>query len=360
MVGVQGNYYVAVGDSITNGVGDNYSSDNTSLDGRIISVQGYQAKLDDLLTSTLSFPDIVFNEGIAGDSSANALNLRIGSILERHPESNKVLVMLGTIDSGQAVLPGPGPGTYQANMQALIQTAAGKEVWVALVPPVFNSDGTLNTTRDDLIVDYNAVINNSLGGCRVGPDFYSFFLNRFSLLADGLHPNGYGTALMAYLWHNALDPTHAVPLPLILENISPTNYKQNLLEVNDTCYVDQSFTLASIPSALQNGVWIMTADADRNNSSQSFLSFDVGSSLTTIFVAYQSGKTPPSWLTNNFQKTSPLLQISVNTGGAVTRFDLYRKDNVTGPILPPSGLGGNNAPGASGADYNYLVIGVRN
>jgi hypothetical protein len=99
-IGVLGDYYVSVGDSITNGTGDNYSYDNTSEDERIIAFQGYESNLSDLLTGTLLYSNIIFNEGIPGDESYDAAYKRIESILFRHPGSNKILILLGTNDSG--------------------------------------------------------------------------------------------------------------------------------------------------------------------------------------------------------------------------------------------------------------------
>ena len=67
VVGVGGNYIIAVGDSITNGVGDENPFNNDSMDGRIVSRQGFQAELTDDLTISIGLPQIVFNEGIGGD-----------------------------------------------------------------------------------------------------------------------------------------------------------------------------------------------------------------------------------------------------------------------------------------------------
>ena len=102
MVGTGGDYYVTVGDSITNGEGDDNASNNDSADGRIVAIQGYQARLADLLTTATGRPQIVFNEGIPGETSSD-LDLRIDSILDRHPGANKVLMMIGTNDSGGSV-----------------------------------------------------------------------------------------------------------------------------------------------------------------------------------------------------------------------------------------------------------------
>jgi lysophospholipase L1-like esterase len=219
-IGALGDYYVAVGDSITNGVGDDDPLDNTSQDGRIIAIQGYEANLNDLLTSTLNYPHIVFNEGIGGDTSEEALE-RIESILKRHPGSNKVLILLGTNDAGSGV----SSEEFRSNMQGLIDMVLnmvpeGMDVWVALVPPAFDENGVPNSVRNSLVEDYNDVINQ-LSGIQVGPDLYNFFFYRPSLFADELHPNALGYEAMAYLWHNELNrdnPDNQLALPPYLEN----------------------------------------------------------------------------------------------------------------------------------------------
>jgi lysophospholipase L1-like esterase len=158
--------------------------------------------LNDLLTSTLNYPNIVFNEGIGGESSGEAV-ARIDSILERHPESNKVLILLGTNDSGNGV----SASTYRSRMQSLVNlvVASGKEAWVALVLPVFNLDGTPNTSRNNIIQSYNDVILYDLNSITVGPDFYSFFIDKYyTHYANYIHPNGVGYAAMAEEWHDVL------------------------------------------------------------------------------------------------------------------------------------------------------------
>jgi len=353
-IGVQGDYYIAVGNSITNGESDNYSSDNISRDGRIIARQGFEANLNDLLASTLAYPHIVFNEGIGGDTSQQAANERIASILSRHPGANRVLILLGTNDSDGGVT----TNVYKANMQSLVDAVdlSGKEAWVALVPPVFQFDGTPNNTRNLRIEGYNKVIDGTdpdpLTGHQLGPDFYDYFLgsgnNRSSLFADNLHPNGLGYVVMAYLWHNALNP--GTPLPLILENLTnssltPLSYKQNLLEIGDEYYVDESFTLTSIPTVLAGSIWIMTANADWNDNSDDFLSFSVDRDVT-VYVAYDAGAaTLPIWLSELFNYTG--LQVNTTNGS----YDLYSRDYVSGTIL----LGGNHAGGGDGGS-NYLII----
>jgi lysophospholipase L1-like esterase len=218
MIGVRGDYHITLGNSITNGDFDDDSGDNRSDDDRQISFQGYQPELNNFLSNTLSQPNIVFNEGIGGDKAADTLN-RLSSFIERHPQSNKVLLMLGTNDSGEAI----SSNVFKTNMQAIVNTLAGppnnKEVWVALIPPVFSNlaAGTLDEARNNIIISYNSEIQ-TLTSCSIGPDFFDFFENRSKLFYDNLHPNGLGYEAMSYLWHNALNPGDPLTLPGYLLN----------------------------------------------------------------------------------------------------------------------------------------------
>jgi hypothetical protein len=218
-------------------------------------------------------------------------------------------------------------------------------------------------------MEYNDVIANELSSVDnvvIGSDLFSCFLapstNRFSLFYDNIHLNGLGQQVLAHLLHdsfngNSIPKGGPCPSPIfILEDITPYDYKQNLLELGDEVYVDETFTLMNHPFELSNGRWIMTAHADRSNSSTSFVSFDLGATSSTVYIAYQSGATPPNWLESGYQLSTPLLQVELDIAGVETVFNLYRKDNVTGTIS----LGGNMAAGANGAQYNYFVIVVEN
>jgi len=94
-----GDKYDAIGDSITLGLMDKYSRDNLSLtDQRTIGFQGWAGVLGDRLTTANGQFNLVGNEGIPGDTSADARFERLNSIIERNPDSNRALVMLGTND----------------------------------------------------------------------------------------------------------------------------------------------------------------------------------------------------------------------------------------------------------------------
>jgi lysophospholipase L1-like esterase len=392
-IGVPEDYFITIGDSITLGVDDNYSADNRSLNKRVLALQGYQANLVDLLTAkfvylinrmrasprrslvdllTARFSSIViFNEGIGGDKSFDTLTYRLNSILERHRGSNKALILLGTNDShGTMPIPsglgcvGTGcDGTFKQNVQALVDRliAAGKtRLMVAKVPPAFGSRSDsrpfadpLSTSRNQLIQQYNAVIASELTHIEQGPDFFSFFLspavNRFSLFADNLHPNALGTAIMARLWYNAL--TGARTQPFVLDDLAPTKFKQNLLEVGDVYRTDRPYILTSVPTVLKRGIWVMAPEADAVNTSDQYLSFTINH-RASVYVAYDSRATAlPHWL-RSFTDTGLTVGVSEPETPLLR---LYRLDNLTGPIT----LGGNQAAGASGALTNYIAVVVR-
>ena len=376
MVGTLGNEYIAIGDSITNGEGDTYATDNLLPDGLIISAQGYEANLTKLLNDSIGYPNIVINEGIGGDESADAAYLRINSILARHPNANKALILLGTNDVSASIPSGFGclgtacNGTFKENMQSLIDTitATGKEAWVALIPPVFGpyngapySNPETATNNTNYVQEYNQVISTDLTNRLIGPDFYTFFLgggsNRFSLFYNNLHPNSLGHMIMAYLWFNALNPTSALPLPFMLDNLTPSlvapYLKQNLIESGDKYYVDEAFTITgSIPPELSGGRWIMTANSDKSNSTTNYTSFTVDRPVT-VYIAYDAGAIqPPNWM-GGYSNTGLTLQ---TTDPLSPILDIYSASYPAGSIT----LGGNLANGAIGADSNYIAIVVAN
>jgi lysophospholipase L1-like esterase len=347
-VGARGDYYISIGDSITNGIGDFYALDNISSDLRIISTQGFQASLNNLLTEEMSYPHIIFNEGIGGDRSHQAANLRIPSILDRHTEFNKALVLLGTNDSS-GLLPVTS-NAFRTNMQSLIdRIPSGKQIWVGLVPPIFRTLDPTTDPRNELIQDYNQIIRNELTGILIGPDFYHFFLgsgiNRSSLFSDALHPNALGYRVMATLWKNVL--TGQSISPFFVDWLSPGHYKQNLLEAGNVYHVDSNSVLTGIPEELKDGVWIMTANADKTNASQAFLSFTVDRPVD-VYVAYDASATQiPEWL-NAFTETS----LYIYTNG-ISTFKVYERPY---PVPGQITLGGNLVAPASGDLAHYLVI----
>jgi len=126
-VGV-GDYYVAVGDSITFGTGDDITSDDQSADQRNSS-RGYTPILNDLLTAGKNYPHTVINAGVPGETAEDGAS-RIAAVIASNPLANFYLLKFGMNDSqpGNPVPSGLGlnpgdPGyanSYKAQMVQII------------------------------------------------------------------------------------------------------------------------------------------------------------------------------------------------------------------------------------------------
>ena len=223
-VGV-GDYYVAFGDSITFGFGDDIASDDTSIDGRNTG-GGYTPNLNDALTSAKGYPHTVENEGVQGDTSIDGA-AGINAVISRHPEANFYLLKFGmndarpteTTPSGLGLSSGDAGynGTFKDNMQQMIDaiTAAGATVALAKVNIALGDSAsgsqynnpetgarTVNIIEFNLVID-ELVSENSLA--ITPPDFFDFFLqNNPSEYFDNIHPNGDGYDSMADLWADEL------------------------------------------------------------------------------------------------------------------------------------------------------------
>jgi lysophospholipase L1-like esterase len=213
-----GDYLVAMGDSITEGFGDNIPSDDTSQDGRN-SNAGYPPILNDLLTATINRPHNVVNEGIGGAKSSGGVSL-ISTLLQEHPDAQRFLILYGMNDangitpvpSGLGLQPGdPGyPGSFKHNTQQIIDAInnAGKVAILAKVPVAVPLTGQ----RNQAIEQYNLVIDelvanpaNNIPG--PPPDFHTYFETHYPTeYFDSIHPNGIGYQSMADLWIQVLVP----------------------------------------------------------------------------------------------------------------------------------------------------------
>jgi lysophospholipase L1-like esterase len=220
-----GDYYVAIGDSITFGTGDDINSDNISNDARNNSTGGgYTPILNNLLTMAKKYPHTILNEGMPGDRSRDGKNL-INTVLAKHPKAKFFLVQYGTNDShnlrvpsGAGLSPGnPGyAGSFKDNMQQIINAivASSKTPILAKLPITFGSSSRSkpfsdpdSAQRNLLVQEYNQVIDelNSANGIQtIPPDFYNYFRANPGQMSDNLHPNGVGYQGMAELWSNTL------------------------------------------------------------------------------------------------------------------------------------------------------------
>jgi len=377
-----GDKYDAIGDSITLGLADNYRRDNLNLtDQRTIGFQGWPAVLGDLLTTNNGQFNLVGNEGLPGDLTSEVRFQRLNSIIERNPDSNRSLILLGTNDTNAFPTPTTPAGliTNLRNIAGrLLNTPAGVRdrgaVFIASLPPVFG--GTLSTpypdpldpgaARNQAAIGYNAAIQAEAwqAGVFLGPDFFSCFLtptnNRFSLFADSLHPNALGHAMMAGLWLDAITngpvvaPMDPCPSPVyILESLDAYTYghKQNLLEAGNEYYNDAAFTLTSVPAELADGVWVTQSNADSTDTSADFLSFDAGASSVTVYIAHDPAGGPPTSSTHVFTPVALSSGLAVSDGSVGT-FSIVEATGVTGTVT----IGGTMSDLSGIARQGYLVI----
>jgi lysophospholipase L1-like esterase/chitodextrinase len=194
-----GDYYVAIGDSITTGFLDDIPDDDSSQDGRNIE-GGFTPVLNDLLTGEKGYPHTVAMEGIPGYTSSQGLAF-LPTVLSRHPDSQYFLVLYGTNDAG-GMFP-VTPATFKANLQQMIDMirSTGKEAYLAKVP--YSKDAGLNS----IYRDYNAMIDELVSENSITvepPDFYTYFETNPDELVDDWHPDGNGYQSMADLWQAAL------------------------------------------------------------------------------------------------------------------------------------------------------------
>jgi len=208
-----GDYYVAFGDSITLGIGDDIASDDTSDDGRNIR-GGYEPILNDLLTATKAYPHTFVNKGTAGDTSVEGLSL-LPSVLNEHPEAQFFLIQFGTNDAGIPLPSGLGltagqtgyADSFKDNIQQMITLirSAGKEAYLAKAPYAKGN----YSDRNSLIQQYNQVIDELVLENSIlvsAPDLYNFFQANQNQYSDNIHPDGTGYQSIADLWYAVLSP----------------------------------------------------------------------------------------------------------------------------------------------------------
>jgi len=224
-IGTGGEIMVAFGDSITHSYKDDVSIDDISNDGRN-SGGGFEPILNNLLTLETGQPHSILNEGVNGNTSAEAL-ARLPQVMSAHPEANTYLIMFGTNDANPccSLL----IDTFRTNMQQIIDTlkSAGKTPILAKAPRVMSDYFTDPTyyeqgidpedgRRNILIRSYNDVIDELVASNNitvVPPDFYTYFKDTYGDTysvstqdgyIDNFHPDNLGYSAIAELWKDAL------------------------------------------------------------------------------------------------------------------------------------------------------------
>jgi lysophospholipase L1-like esterase len=204
--------YVAFGDSITEGVGDDPNR----------AEKGYPPRLEALLQQRGQTAE-VRNEGVAGETTAEGLS-RINRVLE--PGDDTLLLMEGTNDIGLRI----SNETIAFTVDQIAERAETRGLTVvhATVLP------RLNTSLDPLNLitgEFNGLIRDFAWSDerRLADPFEVFFRltpNYGQYYWDKLHPNAAGYDLMARVFADVL--TNVDTVPPVTGRLSPSNDAQNV------------------------------------------------------------------------------------------------------------------------------------
>ncbi len=136
--------------------------------------------------------------------------------------------------------------------------------------------------------------------------------------------------------------SYSYSLPVRIQNISPVVYKARKTVINDSVYIDRTYKIQSVPAFLLNQWRIVTANNDKGQTGDSFLTFAVNKHVN-VYVAYDRDLvSAPSWL-QKWTKTD----LTVQTNDSP--FICYKKYFPPGMVT----IGGNSGVGSNSM---YLVL----
>jgi hypothetical protein len=151
-----------------------------------------------------------------------------------------------------------------------------------------------------------------------------------------------------YRWHLAHAPLDYVDGSTVtLSSTVPSDYTTDYLTAGEQYYGDAADTITTAPASLDNQLWLKTQQDDVNNSATDFITFTVNRPIY-VYVGYDNRGTPPTWLSSAFTNTGETVVVS-DAGASPLR--VWRKQFSAGSVT----LGGNHAPGSSGALSMYTV-----
>jgi PKD repeat protein len=135
---------------------------------------------------------------------------------------------------------------------------------------------------------------------------------------------------------------------LQVSDLSPPNYEVAKLVEGDEYYVDRSFTIVDIPSEYEGLWWIKTANDDKDQTSEAFLTFTVNRDVTA-YVAYDHRASGlPLWITDYYTQQG----VGIGVTDGASPLQVWARDFPAGSVV----MGANMAGGASGAGSMYVVL----
>lgn len=325
------NVYVAFGDSITKGLGD-----DNPVNGR-----GFPP----ILSAILPAPDnTVVNAGDIGDTSSDGVN-KIETVLANNTDATHFLIQFGTNDA--RAVTSVSVDEYRNNMRNIIQAVeyAGKRPLLAKIPILYRGKDSMrppcnlssasaqavnqrireyNQAIDDLIAEYNLDI--TLGQTLEAPDFYNHFEStnidasgKSEEFYDCVHPNDAGYQAMAQIWAGTLgvpssasEPqTHVYRYKTATERISNSDNFQR----DDHLYLDVGMNERWSFEVL---LWVKTTDAE--GDFRFLWRGPNGSDVRSNVVAYEGNQ-----IANQANHLTMNTILSVDYARAVTIEPIYIK-----------------------------------
>jgi hypothetical protein len=129
-----------------------------------------------------------------------------------------------------------------------------------------------------------------------------------------------------------------------LANLNRAAYQLEHVNIGDRYYVDRDYTIAQLPDTLKDLLWIKTANDDKMNREEDFLTFTLNQKAD-VFIAYDSQIAAlPRWLLDWTLEDETI----VDSRG--TEFDVYSKTFPQGPVT----MGGNC--GTSDDNMYFVMI----
>jgi acyl-CoA thioesterase-1 len=199
--------YIAFGDSITEGFGDDMSR----------TEKGYPPRLQALLQAR-GKNAVVENDGLGGETTIQGV-MRLGSVLQSAASGDVLLAMEGTNDIGEKV----SLETITFNLDKMAKKAAAvgvSTVHTTIIPraPTANTDGSNEATGALAAMVRELAFSN---GRKLADPFEVFFYETPDVFAkdylggaDRLHPNASGYDLLAEIFADVLTGAdHVPPVP---------------------------------------------------------------------------------------------------------------------------------------------------
>ena len=125
-------------------------------------------------------------------------------------------------------------------------------------------------------------------------------------------------------------------------------YELGVLTTGGEYYSDRDYTITSMPAELEGTVGIITANDDKAQTSETWITFTL-TRATNVYVAYDKrASSRPDWMSSY---TDTGLGLGVTDAGA-SPMNVFVKSFEAGEVV----LGANSAPGASGQGTGYIVL----